>query len=106
MARDGDQRWITQYGSLFCVLNSSGQVVTWKLTSGVSFGVVKDILFALKERLESQNRKPSEFYVDNCCVWRKKLTEVFGQEMEVKLDIFHAVKRVGEKISKRHPLNG
>lgn len=104
MARDGDQRWITQYGSLFCVLNSSGEVVTWKLTSGVSFDVVKDILSALRDRLESQNRKPSQFYVDNCCAWRKKLTDVFGHEMEVKLDIFHAVKRVGEKISKRHPL--
>jgi hypothetical protein len=45
-----------------------------------------------------------EIYIDNCCSWRRKLQEVFGHELEVKLDIFHAIKRVGEKISKKHRL--
>lgn len=48
----------------------------------------------------------SEFYVDNCCAWRRQLQQVFGSELKVCLDIFHAVKRVGEKIPKRHPLRG
>lgn len=32
------------------------------------------------------------------------MQRVFGLELEVKLDIFHAVKRVGEKVSKKHHL--
>ena len=45
-----------------------------------------------------------EFYVDNCCTWRAKLQSVFGPHLKVSLDIFHAVKRIGEKIPKRHEL--
>ena len=45
-----------------------------------------------------------EFYIDNCCTWRKKLQQVFGPHLLVYLDIFHAVKRVSEKIPKRHTL--
>lgn len=104
MTREGDKRWITQYGALFCVLNSYGQVVTWKLATGVAFNVIKDLLFPLKERLKKQGRKLSEFYIDNCCSWRKKLQQVFGEELKVKLDIFHAVKRISDKIPKRHHL--
>ena len=92
MAREGDKRWITQYGALFCVLNSLGQVVTWKLTPGVSFNVIEDILIPLHERLKCQGKTVSEFYIDNCCAWRNKLQQVFGKELKVSLDIFHAVK--------------
>jgi hypothetical protein len=104
MAREGDKRWITQYGALFAVLNSLGQVVTWKLATGVSFSVIQDILIPLRRRFEKQGKHVSEFYVDNCCSWRRKLQEVFGQELKVCLDIFHAVKRVSEKVPKRHHL--
>ena len=104
MAREGDKRWITQYGALFAVLNSLGQVVTWKLATGVSFSVIQDILIPLRRRLEKQGKHLSEFYVDNCCSWRRKLQEVFGQEVKVRLDVFHAVKRVSEKVPKRHHL--
>jgi len=66
-----------------------------------SFSLVRDVLSALKSRLDAQKKKVSEFYIDNCCAWRKKLQKVFGPELDVKLDIFHAVKRV---VSKKHPL--
>jgi len=33
----------------------------------------------------------------------KKLQDVFGQQLEVKLDLFHAVQRIVIKIPKRHP---
>lgn len=32
------------------------------------------------------------------------MQEVFGTNLKVKLDIFHAVKRIGAKVSKKHPL--
>lgn len=88
MAREGDKRWITQYGALFCVLNSLGQVVTWKLTSGVAFDVIEDILISLQERLKVQGKTVSEFYIDNCCAWRNKLQQVFGKKMKVGLIFF------------------
>ena len=39
--------------------------------------------------------------VDNCCKVRKKLQAIFGDKVEVKLDIFHAVKRITRTLSKR-----
>ena len=41
--------------------------------------------------------------VDNCCQWRWKLKDVFGERVRVVLDVFHAVQRVAKKIPKRHP---
>ena len=103
-SRIGDNRWITQYEALFCVLNGKGQVVTWRLTPRLSFAEVEADLRALKDRLLSQGKALKEFYIDNCCTWRKKLQTVFGDQLAVRLDIFHAVKRVSDKIPKRHPL--
>ena len=52
-----------------------------------------------------QGKHISEFYIDNCCTWRKKLQDVFGSNLTVLLDIFHAVQRITSKMSKRHPFN-
>ena len=104
MSRNFDSRWITQFSALFCVLNEGGQVVTWKLTKNMSFDNIEDQLVSLRERLKLQGKNLAEFYIDNCCSWRNKLQQVFGAHLNVKLDIFHAVKRIGDKISKRHPL--
>lgn len=70
----------------------------------MSFAEVQDDLTALRDRLLSQGKVLKEFYIDNCCSWRKKLQAVFGDHLVVYLDIFHAVKRVSDKIPKRHPL--
>ena len=35
-----DGKWITQYGSVFLVLNDEGQVVAWQLTKYTSFDEV------------------------------------------------------------------
>ena len=86
------------------MLNHLGQVVTWKLTTDLTFSHVKDTLTNLKGRLERQGKNLMEFYIDNCCSWRRKLQEVFGSGLKVKLDIFHAVKRVSDKIPKKHSL--
>ena len=85
-------------------MNSKGQVLTWKLTPGLSFADVEDELKALHDRLLPQGKTLKEFYIDNCCAWRNKLQQVFGKQLVVHLDLFHAIKRLGEKIPKRHPL--
>ena len=59
---------------------------------------------ALRSRLSSQGKCLKKFHIDNCCTWRRKLQEIFGPPLVVYFDIFHAVKRVGEKIPKRHTL--
>lgn len=101
-------KWVTQYDSLFCVLNEKGQVVAWQLTKGTSFNHVEDLLKDLKKRLDNQNVTLNAIYVDNCCHVRKKITEIFGTNIPVKLDLFHAISRVTKKIPKctRHYMTG
>ena len=96
-----DNKWVTQYDSLFCILNEKGQVVAWQLTKGTSFDHVENLLKGLKARLDKQGVLVKAIFVDNCCQVRKKIEKVFGQEVPVKLDLFHAISRVTQKIPKR-----
>ena len=57
----------------------------------------------LQVRLQQQGVILQEFYVDNCCALRQKIQGVFGSQVKVFLDIFHAVQRVTKKIPKKHP---
>ena len=43
-------------------------------------------------------------YVDDCCKVWNILQTIFGDKVEVKLDIFHAVQRITRTLSKRHSL--
>ena len=98
-----DNKWVTQYNGLFCVFNSDGIFLTWKLTKSLAFEDVDNVLIGLQKRLESQGKQIEEFYIDNCCSLRMKLQGVFGTHTKVHLDIFHAVQRVSQKMPKRHP---
>ena len=104
MHRASDNKWITQRSALFCVLNSDGQVLTWKLTNSVKFAHCTDVLTNLRDRLERQQKSVTEFVVDNCCSWRRQLHTLFGSHLTVLLDLFHATQRVLEKIPKRHKM--
>ena len=64
---------------------------------------VEDVMHALYTRLQRQGVTLQEFYVDNCCALRLKLQTIFGSQLKVYLDIFHAVQRISKKIPKRHP---
>lgn len=99
-----DGRWITQYGSIFIVLNDEGQVLTWQLTNSTSFEEVTLVLSALSRRIASSKEGPLIVYVDNCCHVRSKLKQMFGNDTIVKLDVFHAVQRVTRAMSKKHAL--
>ena len=37
MHHTADNTWVTQRCPLFCMLNSAGQVLTWKLTHSIKF---------------------------------------------------------------------
>ena len=102
-----DKKWVAQYDSLFCILNEEGQVVAWQLTKGTSFNQVETLLKGLKSRLDKQGVVLKAVYVDNCCQVCQKVQNVFGN-VPVKLDLFHAISRVTQKIPKqsRHILAG
>ena len=100
-----DGRWITQYNSLFSVLNNIGQVITWQLTKSSSIiDECNDLLSELKERMLLQETQLTELHVDNCCNIREKVQELLGRHIRVCLDIFHATQRITRVIQKRHPL--
>ena len=102
VVRNVDNKWIKQYKGLFCVLNSYGEVLTWKLTKCLTFDEVETPMQLLHERLSKQGCIIQNFYVDNCCSWRNKLINMFGPQLRVCLDLFHAVQRISCKISKKH----
>ena len=45
-------------------------------------------------------------YIDNCCQWKRLLQEEFGNDLLVKLDLFHAIQRITSKIPKKHSFYG
>ena len=94
-----DKKWITEYDSAFLVLNDQGQVLTWQLTKGTSFAEVTVLLQVLAERPKDQLKT---IYVDDCCKLRNKIKNVFGPNVTVKLDLFHAVQRITKTIPKKH----
>ena len=100
LGRSADRHWVKQYTGLLCILNADGEVLSWKT---LSFANMEDMLCALKERFSRQEKHIEEFYIDNCCTLRSKLQSVFGSQLSVYLDIFHAIQRISTKIPKRHP---
>ena len=103
IVRNADHHWIKQYSGLFCVLNGEGEIVSWKLTKTLQFDEIKEKLCNIQQRLTRQGIVLEAFYVDICCTWRDKLISIFGPQLKVYLDLFHAVQRISKKIPKRHP---
>jgi hypothetical protein len=94
-----DGNWIHQYDSLFLVMSEQGKVVTWQLTKGTAFAQVETLLQDLKMRSHDTIKT---VYIDDCCRLRGKIKSVFGSDVTVKLDVFHAVQRVTRTLVKRH----
>ena len=96
-----DGRWISEYDGLFIVLNENGQVLTWQLTKGTSFAHITTLL---QDLLERPNQQIKTVYVDECCKVRAKIKSVFGPNIIVKLDLFHAIQRITKTFSKKQTL--
>ena len=97
-----DGKWVPQYDSMFIVMNEVGEIVTWQLTKGTSFGEVNQLLEDLKSHPNSNIIKT--VYIDDCCKLRKRIETVFGENVAVKLDLFHATQRISKTLNKRSPL--
>lgn len=97
-----DGRWITQYNSLFIVLNNIGQVIAWQFTRTTSFDECEDLLLALKDRCTRLGQPVMEVYVDNCCQSRNKLHAVNIWSRHSCLPRY--IPCCSEDHEKRHPL--
>ena len=98
-----DKKWITQYNSLFIVLNELGQVLTWQFTKTEASSEVRDLLTALFSRFIRRGSEASihSVILDNCCQWRPFLQSVFGNNVSIKLDLFHAVQRISRTLLRK-----
>lgn len=82
------------------------KVLLWlgNLLKPTSLEEVKSLLLSLNKRIELSENISFTVYADNCCQVRRQLKEIFGQDIQVKLDLFHAVQRVSRAMSRQHIL--
>lgn len=98
---DLENHWSKQYESVLIIMNEDGQVIAWTFTKSQSFEEVRPLFEQLRDRLLADGRHLTTAYVDISCRWRQKLQSVFGVGIDVKLDLFHAVKRIVGTVLKR-----
>ena len=89
-------RWVPQYDSLFIIQNEHGVVLFWQLTKGTAYSSVCDGIEELKNRCQIKMA-----IIGNCCMWKNAFSDTLGESVKVKLDLFHAVKRISSAISKK-----
>lgn len=52
----------------------------------------------------STNAQRLQFFVsDTCCKWERHVRTLFGSDIKIKLDLFHAVQRITSTLNKRNP---
>ena len=85
-------------------MNNEGEILTWQLTRTTSLDETLAMLTVLSERLVKNQASPKIICVDNCCIVRKKLQDIFGNDTFISLDLFHAVQRIVKSMPKKHPL--
>lgn len=93
-----DGKWVSMYDSVLFVFNEDGNILTWQFTQSTAFDEVEELLRSLHRRISCLGGIVDTIIIDNCCQWRNKLQYLFGQEVDVKLDLFHAVQRVTKKM--------
>ena len=107
MIRPGNKdKFVIQFNNLYIVLNEEGKMVDWRLTKTTSFEEIREVLLQYKSRLEQANKRFELIWVDDCF---NKYESVFdsipvkptsfpgkvpGNEVAVKLDLYHACQRV------------
>lgn len=87
---------------MFIILNEDGQVLSWQFTKTKSFEEVKTLILQVSKRMTGFNKNVSTIYIDDCCSWRQLLQSSLGYEVNVKLDLFHAVQRITKHLGKKH----
>ena len=92
--RTTDNKFVKQFENLFIILNENHQIIGWRLTTSTSFEEIRSLLQELKQEIDV-----TRVIVDDCCKVGSLYQSVFP-DVEVKLDLFHAVQRVTKTIPK------
>ena len=92
--RTTDNKFVKQFENLFIILNENHQIIGWRLTTSTSFEEIRSLLQELKQEIDV-----TRVIVDDCCKVGSLYQSVFP-DVEVKLDLFHAVQRVMKTIPK------
>ena len=96
-----NKRWVKLYNSVFIVMNEENKVLAWQLARGTSIDTVESLLTGLKERHQIAQKELEGIIIDNCCSVKKKINAIFGSNVPIKLDLFHALKRILDQIPRK-----
>ena len=96
-----NQKWVKLYNAVFIVMNEENNVLAWQLTRGTSIDTVQSLLTGLYERHQNAQQEIKGIIIDNCCTVKNKINAIFGSRVLIKLDLFHAIKRILEKIPRK-----
>ena len=100
--RKVDGKWVNVFNALFCVLNEKGQIIKWRFTKSTKSEETEKLFDELSHRLNTQRKHITAMYVDNCCQIRGEMrTFLKDDNLNVKLDLFHAINRFLITIPKR-----
>lgn len=82
---------------VFIVMNEKHRVCGWKVTKTVGHAEIQPILKNIRQRIS----KNTILYaiVDNCCESKDLYQSIFPG-IDIKLDVFHAIKRLTSNIPK------
>ncbi|XP_066913274.1 uncharacterized protein [Clytia hemisphaerica] len=91
-----DGKFVKSDMKLFIVMDESSAIISWKLTDSTGHGELESVLDHL-----SQKCGDLEYIcTDNCC-HDSSLYQKYFPTKKVKLDLFHAVKRVTQHVPNR-----
>lgn len=96
-----NRKWIKLYNAVFIVMNEENKVLAWQLTRGTSIDTVQSLLTGLYQRHQNAQQEIEGIIIDNCCTVKNKINAIFGSRVLIKLDLFHAIKRILEKIPRK-----
>ena len=85
------------FEALFIVLDEGARVCSFTLTCTKSLDEIQGNLTELMNR----SGQPKMIHSDLCCQDSSGLKNVFGDSVEIKLDIFHGISRVTREVKKK-----
>ena len=91
------KRFQQPFSTLFLLLDEGGRVASFTLTKTKSLSEIHGNLKELASRMGTIKLAHS----DNCCSDESEVKLIFGSEVPIKLDLFHALARVTGEVKKR-----
>jgi len=97
---DGKKKWVPIFAGLYLLVNEKLEIVDYGALEEDKVCFYAEILKRCKTR---PNFLPSVFITDRCCHEAQTLRPILGPNCKIKLDLFHAIQRIGSCLIKKHP---